>query len=95
MSWKGHTKKTSVMREKNLKLDMETMNRLREILEEIKDQDTAIEFGFLKEYLRLRTDDMEAMDELKIKLADVGEISFSSIVDETDQKIYLSFFTPE
>ncbi len=95
MSWKNHTKKTSKMRENNLKLDMETKDRLIEILNEIKDKDTAIEFEFLKEYLRLRPDDMDAMDELKIKLADVGDVSYSSTVDETDQKIYLSFSTPE
>ena len=95
MAWEKHTKKVSKMHDTNVKLDMETMQRFREILDNIKDKDVAIEFEFLKDYLRLRPHDMDAMDELKIKMNDVGEVAYRSIIDETDQKIYLVFSTPK
>lgn len=95
MGWKEHTKDIKKMHENNVKLDMETMERLREILENIKDKEIGIEFEFLKDYLRLRPDDIEAMEELKIKIDDVGDVAYRSIVDETDQKIYFVFYTPE
>ena len=91
MAWEKHTKKVSKMHDKNVELDMETMQRFREILDNIKDKDVAIEFEFLKDYLRLRPNDMDAMDELKIKMNDVGDVAYRSIIDETDQKIYLIF----
>lgn len=95
MAWEKHTKKVSKMHDTNVKLDMETMQRFREILDNIKDKDVAIEFEFLKDYLRLRPHDMDAMDELKIKMNDVGDVAYRSIIDETDQKIYLVFSTPK
>ena len=95
MAWEKHTKKVSKMHDKNVKLDMETMQRFREILDNIKDKDVAIEFEFLKGYLRLRPNDMDAMDELKIKMNDIGDVAYRSIIDETDQKIYLVFSTPK
>ncbi len=95
MEWEKYTKVTSKMHEHNVKLDVETMERFREILEKMKDKDIAIKFEFLKKYLRLRPDDMEAMEELKIKMNDIGDVTYSSIVDEIDQKIYFSFKTPE
>ena len=95
MAWEKHTKKVSKMHDKNVELDMETMQRFREILDNIKDKDVAIEFEFLKDYLRLRPNDMDAMDELKIKMNDVGDVAYRSIIDETDQKIYLIFSSPQ
>jgi hypothetical protein len=95
MAWEKHTKKVSKMHDNNVKLDMETMQRFREILDNIKDKDVAIEFEFLKDYLRLRPNDMDAMDELKIKMNDVGDVAYRSIIDETDQKIYLIFSSPQ
>ena len=95
MAWEKHTKKVSKMHDKNVELDMETMQQFREILDDIKDKDVAIEFEFLKDYLRLRPNDMDAMDELKIKMNDVGDVAYRSIIDETDQKIYLIFSSPK
>ena len=95
MAWEKHTKKVSKMHDTNVKLDMETMQRFREILDNTKDKDVAIEFEFLKGYLRLRPNDMDAMDELKIKMNDIGDVAYRSIIDETDQKIYLVFSTPK
>ena len=60
----------------------------------MKDTDKAIELDYLKDYIRLRPDNLEAMKEIKIKMAELGNLDYHSVVDETDQKIYLSFFTP-
>ncbi|MGY5876128.1 MAG: hypothetical protein RTU30_10305 [Candidatus Thorarchaeota archaeon] len=91
MAWMKYIKKVSELRETNRQLDMDTMNRFLEILNGIKDQDQAISFNFLKEYLRLRPDDDDAMQELKIWMATMGDISYYSIIDDNDQKIYLAF----
>ncbi len=91
MVWKKYIKNVTELRETNRKLDMDTMNRFLDILNAIKDQDQAINFNFLKEHLRLRPDDDDAMQELKIWMAAMGDISHYSIIDDNDQQIYLAF----
>ena len=86
-----YTKNREDIHKKNVELDMESMQRFRGIVEEIKDTDRAIQLDFLKEHLRLRPDDESAIEELKIKIKEMGEIKYRSLIDETDQKIYLSF----
>ena len=86
-----YVKKLDDIHKKNVELDMESMQRFREILKDIKDTEKAIQLDFLKEYLRLRPDDDSAIEELKIKIKEVGEVNYRSIIDETDQKIYLLF----
>ncbi|MFW9932387.1 MAG: hypothetical protein ACFFDR_06995 [Candidatus Thorarchaeota archaeon] len=86
-----YVKKMEDIHKKNVQLDMESMQRFRDILEEVKDTDKAIQLDFLKEYLRLRHDDDSAIEELKIKINEIGAINYRSIIDETDQKIYISF----
>ncbi len=86
-----YTKKMEVIHKKNVELDMESMQRFRDILNEVKDTEKAIQLDFLKDYLRLRPDDDSAIEELKIKIMEIGNISYRSIIDETDQKIYISF----
>ncbi len=86
-----YTKKMDEIHKKNVQLDMESMQRFRDILKEVKDTDKAIQLDFLKEYLRLRPDDDSAIEELKIKIKEIGDVNYRSIIDETDQKIYLSF----
>ncbi|MFW9908146.1 MAG: hypothetical protein ACFFEF_06190 [Candidatus Thorarchaeota archaeon] len=95
MDWKKYTKKVPIIHEKNVTLDMESMQRFREIIDKIRDTDDAIQLDFLKEYLRLRPENDAAIDELKIKMAEIGDINYRSITDETDQKIYLAFTTPK
>ncbi len=86
-----YTKKMDAIHKKNVELDMESMHRFQEILEAIKDTDKAIQLDFLKEHLRLRPDDDSAIEELKIKINEIGDVNYRSIIDETDQQIYLSF----
>lgn len=88
-----YMKKMDDIHNKNVELDMQSMQRFRDILKEVKDAEEAIQLDFLKEYLRLRPDDDSAIEELKIKIKEVGDVNYRSIIDETDQKIYLSFYS--
>jgi len=86
-----YTKKMDIIHKKNVELDMESMQRFRSIIGELKDSDRAIQLDFLKKHLRLRPDDDSAIEELKIKIKEVGGINYRPIIDEIDQKIYMSF----
>ena len=95
MSWKKHMKNVSDLRESNVKLDMDTDKRLEEILTDIKDSDNAVSLNFLKDYMRLRPDDDDAIQELRLKLAMKDDVQYRVIVDDNDQKIYLAFSSKE
>lgn len=95
MPWKKDLKKMSEISESNRALDMESMERFQSLLEDIKDTENVVNMEFLKEFLRLRPETDAAMQELKIKIAEIGNIDYHSIIDETDQKIYLGFKTRE
>jgi hypothetical protein len=70
---------------------MEVRERFREMLEDIKDTDKAVSLKFLKSYLRLRPEDSEAIQELKLKVDLVEDLKYRVIVDETDQSVYIQF----
>lgn len=86
-----YTKNMDEIHKKNVELDMESMQRFRGLIDEIKDTDRAIQLEFLKKHLRLRPDDDSAIEELKIKIKEVGGINYRPVIDEIDQKIYMSF----
>ncbi|MBS3795083.1 MAG: hypothetical protein KGY80_09310 [Candidatus Thorarchaeota archaeon] len=92
--WKKHLKEVSELRERNRELDMETAQRLDEMLADIKDTGKAVSLEFLKEYLRLRPDNDDAMQELKMKLQMKDDVTHRVIIDDTDQTVYVAFNTP-
>jgi len=92
--WKKHLKEVSELRERNRELDMETAQRLDEMLADIKDTGKAVSLEFLKEYFRLRPDNDDAMQELKMKLQMKDDVTHRIIIDDTDQTVYVAFNTP-
>lgn len=92
--WKKHLKEVSELRDRNRELDMETAQRLDEMLADIKDTGKAVSLEFLKEYLRLRPDNDEAIQELKMKLQMKDDVIHRVIIDDTDQTVYVAFNTP-
>jgi hypothetical protein len=79
----------------NTQIDMEVRGRLEEMIGKITGQDVAVSLGFLKDYLHLRKEDDDAIDELKfhVNLME-DDIRYSVIADDKDQSIYI-YFTKE
>lgn len=92
--WKKHLKEVSELRDRNRELDMETAQRLDEMLADIKDTGKAVSLEFLKEYLRLRPDNDDAIQELKMNLQMKDDVIHRVIIDDTDQTVYVAFNTP-
>ncbi|MFW9889250.1 MAG: hypothetical protein ACFFER_13775 [Candidatus Thorarchaeota archaeon] len=92
MTWEKHSKKITELKESNTQIDMKVRERLEEMIGKIADQDVAVSLGFLKDYLHLRKEDDDAIDELKfhVNLMD-DEIRYSVIADDNDQSIYIYF----
>ena len=91
MEWKKHLKVKSELQEQNMKLDMESMERLREIIDNIAGTEKVISLAFLKDFLRLWAEDDAALEELRIKLTEIGDVDFFVMNDESNQQIYLGF----
>lgn len=91
MPWKKHLKKASEIRESNRQMDLDTMEKFDQLLKDVKDSENVVGLEFLKEFLRLRPEDDAAMEELKIKMTEIGDIKYFSIIDDNDQSIYLGF----
>jgi hypothetical protein len=92
MAWEKHSKKITELKESNTQIDMKVRERLEEMIGKVADKDVAVSLGFLKDYLHLRKEDAEAIDELKlhVNLMD-NEIRYSVIADDNDQSIYIYF----
>ncbi|MFX1262061.1 MAG: hypothetical protein ACFFAZ_08245 [Promethearchaeota archaeon] len=92
MAWEKHSKKITELKESNTQIDMKVRERLEEMIGKVADQDVAVSLGFLKDYLHLRKEDDDAIDELKfhVNLMD-DEIRYSVIADDNDQSIYIYF----
>ncbi|MGD2072594.1 MAG: hypothetical protein PVG65_03805 [Candidatus Thorarchaeota archaeon] len=93
MAWKDYMKKAPELIENNTKLDMEVTERFREMLDDIKDTENAVSLEFLKSHLRLRPEDTEAIQELKLKVDLIENLKYRVIVDETDQSVYIQFMS--
>jgi hypothetical protein len=94
MAWKKHSKKISELKDSNTTIDMTVRKRLEEMTGKIADQDEAVSLEFLKEYLHLRKEDDEAIEELKFHMNLMDDIRYSVIADDNDQSIYI-YFTKE
>ena len=94
MAWEKHSKKISELKDSNTKIDMEVRGRLEEMIGKIADQDVAVSLGFLKDYLHLRKEDDDAIDELKFHVNLMDDIRYSVIADDNDQSVYI-YFTKE
>jgi hypothetical protein len=92
--WKKHLKEVDELRERNRELDMETAQRLDDMLADIKDTGKAVSLDFLKDFLRLRPSDDDAIQELKMKLQVKDDVIHRVIIDDTDQTVYVAFNTP-
>ncbi|MFO7837538.1 MAG: hypothetical protein R6V83_12925 [Candidatus Thorarchaeota archaeon] len=92
--WTKHLKEVSKIRESNRKLDMDTAQRLDEMLNDIKDTGNAVSLDFLKDYLRLRPQDDDAIQELKMKLDMKDNVTHHVVIDDRDQSVYVAFNTP-
>jgi hypothetical protein len=92
MAWEKHSKKITELKESNTQIDMKVRERLEEMIGKVADKDVAVSLGFLKDYLHLRKEDDDAIDELKfhVNLMD-DEIRYSVIADDNDQSIYIYF----
>ncbi|MHA2139991.1 MAG: hypothetical protein ACXADF_01355 [Candidatus Thorarchaeota archaeon] len=94
MAWEKHSKKISELKDSNTQIDMEVRGRLEEMIGKISDQDVAVSLGFLKDYLHLRKEDDDAIDELKFHVNLMDDVRYSVIADDKDQSIYI-YFTKE
>ncbi|MBD3157400.1 MAG: hypothetical protein GF309_01305 [Candidatus Lokiarchaeota archaeon] len=92
--WKKHLKEVDELRERNRELDMETAQRLDDMLADIKDTGKAVSLEFLKDFLRLRPSDDDAIQELKMKLQVKDDVIHRVIIDDQDQSVYVAFNTP-
>ncbi|MGV9168998.1 MAG: hypothetical protein ACOC38_03555 [Promethearchaeia archaeon] len=92
--WTKHLKELSKIRESNRKLDMDTAQRLDKMLNDIKDTGNAVSLDFLKDYLRLRPEDDDAIQELKMKLDMKDNVTHHVVIDDRDQSVYVAFNTP-
>ncbi|MFW9913006.1 MAG: hypothetical protein ACFFEU_11075 [Candidatus Thorarchaeota archaeon] len=92
MAWEKHSKKITELKESNTQIDMKVRERLEKMIGKVADKDVAVSLGFLKDYLHLRKEDDDAIDELKfhVNLMD-DEIRYSVIADDNDQSIYIYF----
>ncbi|MHA2379500.1 MAG: hypothetical protein ACXADO_12420 [Candidatus Thorarchaeota archaeon] len=95
MAWKKHSKKISKLKDSNTTIDMKVRERLEELAKETANKDTAISLEFLKEHLHLRTEDDDAIEELKFHVDLEENLQYSVIMDDTDQSVYVYFTTKE
>ena len=74
---------------------MTVRGRLEEMTGKIADKDEAVSLEFLKEYLHLRKEDDDAIEELKFHVNMMDDIRYSVIADDNDQSIYIYFTKDE